>query len=110
MTEPHRVIELTKGYVAIISTEDFRRVNRHSWQAHTSAGKGKRPGLPYARGQVKGKQVYLHRFIMDTPQGQQCDHKNHFTLDCRRENLENVTHIENQKRRRNAKKCLKRKL
>lgn len=103
MTDKFRCIELTQGYVAIISTEDFRRVNRHSWQVHKSAGKGKRPGLPYARGCVKGKQVYLHRFIMNTPPDQQCDHKNHFTLDCRRSNLENVTHLENQRRRRNVK-------
>ncbi len=63
--EPYRVIELTQGYVAVISTEDFRRVNRHSWSVHRSAGSNRSLGRPYARANINGKKVYLHRFIMD---------------------------------------------
>ena len=47
----------------------------------------------------------MHRFIMGAENTQlQVDHKNHQTLDNRRENLEVVTHEENQKRRRKKKK------
>ena len=99
----YRVIELTKGFVAIISAEDYRRVNRHSWRVHTSAGSKRKIGKPYARSTIKGKDVYLHRFIMKAPDGMHVDHKNHCTLDNRRENLEIVDHITNMQRRRKKK-------
>lgn len=49
MKKPPRCIPLTKGFVAIISHEDFRRVNRHKWHVHMSAGSKRKPGQPYAR-------------------------------------------------------------
>lgn len=108
--EPYRVINLTQGFVAIISTEDYRSVNRHSWRVHRSAGSKRKLGKPYARSTIKGKNVYLHRFIMDATEGMHVDHKNHCTLDCRRENLEEVTHLENQKRRRRRQNKKERKI
>ena len=100
MTKPYRVIQLTKGFVAVISSEDFRRVNRHSWRVHFSAGSKRKVGKPYARATIKGRDVYLHRFIMEPPDDMHVDHRNHCTLDNRRENLENVNCAENMKRRR----------
>lgn len=110
--ERHRVIELTKGYVAIISARHFRKVNRHSWRVHFSRGKNKQVGQPYARTTIKGKDVYLHRFLMqeqilerilggctDNERLWHVDHRNTQTLDCRDENLEVVFYTENQKRR-----------
>lgn len=98
-----RVVELTKGYVAIVSQEDYRRVSRYSWYVHRSRGSQRKPGQPYARASIKGKKVYLHRFVMDAPDDMQVDHLNHQTLDCRRENLEVVCHVTNNHRRRNVK-------
>lgn len=102
--QPYRVIPLTKGYVAIIDAADFRRVNKHKWHVHMSRGKrrgkAKAVGQPYARAKIKGRNVYLHRFITGAELPLQADHRNHQTLDCRKENLEVVTHEENQKRRR----------
>lgn len=96
-----KAILLTKGYAAIISKADWPRVRKYSWYTHMSAGTKKKPGQPYARACVKGKKVYLHRFIMgDVAPGFQVDHKNHQTLDCRRENLEAVTPVVNNHRRR----------
>lgn len=102
MSSQSRVIELTQGYVAIIDAEDYRKVNRHSWRVHRSAGKDKKLGEPYARACIKGKNVYLHRFVMNAQPGMVVDHKNHQTLDCRKCNLEEVDHTTNQQRRRNA--------
>ena len=100
-----RVIELTKGYVCVISNEDYRKVNRHSWHVHMSKGSKRKCGQPYARANIKGKKIYMHRFIMGAENRQlQVDHKNHQTLDNRRENLEVVTHEENQKRKRKKNK------
>ena len=100
MADAYRVIPLTKGFVAIISTEDFRRVNRYKWYTHTSAGSKRKPGRPYARACINGRKVYLHRFILNPAESMQVDHRNHCTLDDRRENLEEVDHKTNQRRKR----------
>jgi hypothetical protein len=97
-----RVIPLSGGkFVAVVSEEDYRRVNKYSWHVHFSAGTKKKHGQPYARARVDGKKTYLHRFIVtNVDEWLQVDHINRCTLDCRRENLEVVTHVENVKRRR----------
>lgn len=87
-------------YVAIVDVLDYRRCNRYSWHVHFSKGTKRRPGQPYARANINGKKIYLHRFVMNAPEFMHVDHKNHQTLDCRRENLEIVTHAENLRRRR----------
>lgn len=100
-----KAILLTQGYAAIISKADFRRVKKYSWYTHISAGTSRKPGQPYARATIKGRKVYLHRFIMGNVEAVfQVDHKNHQTLDCRRENLEVVTHKVNHARRRTKRK------
>lgn len=98
-----RVVFLSAGFVAIVSERDFLRVVRHKWHVHRSRGSKKKPGQPYARANIKGKKVYLHRFITGAADYLQVDHKNHQTLDCRRENLEVCDNITNQQRRRNVK-------
>lgn len=102
---PYRVIELTQGFVAIISKEDYRKVNRYSWHTHRSAGTGRKLGQPYARAMIKGQRILLHRFIKQAEEGMHVDHINHQTLDCRRSNLETVTPQINHKRRRTKKKA-----
>lgn len=94
-----KCLELTKGYVAIVSNLDWSRVSQYSWHVHFSKGKGKKRGQPYARATVNGKKVYLHRWLLDARKPMHVDHKNTQTLDCRRSNLEIVTHKENQRRR-----------
>lgn len=113
MGDKYRIIELTQGYVAIISAKDYRRVNKHSWRVHFSAGSKRKHGQPYARSTINGKEVYLHRFIMndsieycttegctEQPHLWHVDHKNKQTLDCRRQNLEVCFYLENIARRR----------
>lgn len=96
-----KTIPLSKGkYVAIVSNEDFRKVNKYNWNVHFSKGVGRKKGFPYARANVKGKKVYLHRFVMQAEGNVHVDHLNHCTLDCRRKNLEIVTPKENLNRRR----------
>ena len=92
---------LTKGFVAIVSGCDFRRVNKYSWHVHHSRGTKKKHGQPYARATVNGKKVYLHRFVFgDLEPTVEVDHRNHQTLDCRRDNLRVVTPLENKLARR----------
>lgn len=112
----YRILPLTKGFVAIIDAHHFRRVNRHKWYVHTSAGSKKKIGQPYARATINGRKVYLHRFIKESEIEHKCiygctergtawhvDHKNHQTLDCREENLEVVFETVNHSRRRKKK-------
>lgn len=95
-----KVIVLTKGYITVISKEDWFRVKKYKWHVHTSKGDTRKTGNPYARATINGRKVYLHRFIVDAQDGDHVDHLNHCTLDNRRENLEVVSHAENLKRRR----------
>ncbi len=99
-----RVLYLSKGYVAIVSDSDWEAVSKFNWHVHRSAGTNKKQGQPYARTNINGKKVYLHRLITGAEYPLQVDHKNHQTLDCRRENLLVCDHQTNQLRRRNVKK------
>jgi len=98
--KPPRCIMLTRGFVAIISAEDYRRVNRYKWHVHFSKGTKKKPGQPYARANINGKKIYLHRYVTNCPDHLEPDHKNHCTLDCRQENLELTDRLTNNRRRR----------
>jgi len=53
----------------------------------------------YVRGNLKGKIVFLHRWITDCPDGMQVDHINHKTLDNTVSNLMVVTQSQNQRNR-----------
>lgn len=102
----YRVLALSQGYVTIVDTRLYRTLNRYQWHVHFSRGKDRVEGHPYARGYVKGKKVYLHRFIAELEQGKKpnvtthVDHRNHCTLDNRWENLAVVDASENMTRRR----------
>jgi len=98
-----RVLHLSKGFVAVVSDGDWHRVCKYRWHVHVSGGRGRKPGQPYARANINGVKVYLHRFVMDAPEYMQVDHRNHQTLDCRRENLRICDHLTNQKNKRNCK-------
>ena len=91
MPEPYAVIELTKGYVAIISRKHLRKVNKHSWHVHFSKGTKRKHGQPYARTTINGVKVYLHRFVLSADAASHVDHNNYQTLDCRDGNLEETT-------------------
>lgn len=104
-----KVVSVSGGkFTAVISKQDYRSVSKYKWNINFSKGKNRKVGQPYARAYINGKMVYLHRFIMNPPMDMHVDHLNHCTLDCRRENLEVVSPIENNNRRRCCKKdiCL----
>ena len=78
-------IAITKGYTAIIDDEDYAYLSQWKWQYH----KG------YAVRTKKGRHIYMHRVINDTPDGKQTDHINTCKLDNRRANLRTVSRGEN---------------
>lgn len=96
-------IKLTKGYVALVSDEDFERVNAFKWCASIES----RGTKVYAirRKMINGKRVKIRmsHFVLDVPPGTLplgtvIDHKNHDGLDNRRENLEIISQTENMRR------------
>jgi hypothetical protein len=92
------LVQLTKGFHAIIDREDAEVVGKRNWQASTWS----KSRTNYAQSS-KAPRVKLHRFLWDlwgneaTPE---VDHRNGDGLDCRRSNLRAATHAENMRNRR----------
>lgn len=80
-------ILLSQGKVAFVDDEDFEYLNQWKW-SFTYSG-----ALRFDK--MHGG-IYMHRLIMNTPDGMETDHINHNRLDNRRENLRICTTAENQ--------------
>lgn len=81
-----KLIELSKQgwkhkgkYFAMVDDEDFERVNQYDWQVAICYWN------IYAKGLVKGKETYLHPFILKT--NSLVDHINGNGLDDQKHNL-----------------------
>ncbi|MDR5727524.1 MAG: HNH endonuclease [Terriglobia bacterium] len=94
----YREIPLSQDKVALVSAEDYEDVSRwkwyawwnpsgHAWYAVRSVGGSSEPG----------RSIRMHRHIMGLDFGdkRQVDHRNHDTLDNRRENLRVATPSQN---------------
>lgn len=85
--EEYRLVPLTNGAVAKVSTEDFTRVSQHRWLLLATG---------YAAAHLSGhKIITMHRFILQPSEGEQIDHRNRDRLDNRRENLRTCTQSQN---------------
>jgi hypothetical protein len=80
-------IPLSSGQYALVDDCDFERVAQYRWH--------KAPKGFYPCSNIKGKKVYLHKFIMDCPEGFEMDHINRDRLDARRANLRVCTSSQN---------------
>ena len=94
-----KTIELTQGKVALVDDEDYEHLNQWKWYAHSSGN------TFYAIRNItvgKGKQatLYMHRVIMNTPDGMETDHINGDGLDNRKSNLRVCTVSQNCANRR----------
>lgn len=91
-----RQITLTQNKLAIVSDQDFARLNVHRWHAC----EGGKNGLFYARRKELGKLVYMHHAIRPTPKGFQIDHRDGDGLNNRRKNLRIATSTQNKQAKR----------
>jgi len=87
-----RQIELTQGQVAIVDEFDYEWLNQWKWHAVKMRG-----GMKAARHIPKsgGRKIYMHRQIMAAPVGMDVDHRDHNTLNNRKENLRVCTTAQN---------------
>lgn len=83
-------ISLTQGKYTLVDDQDYNSLSQFRW--HYANGKAVRC--------EKGKTIFMHREIMNTPKGMDTDHINHLKLDNRRCNLRICTRGENQMNRR----------
>ena len=91
-----KYINLTKGYRAKVDDEWFGRLSIHHWCC--VIGAGRKPYAVRARKLMDGpgsSLIYMHRVIAGATDGQQADHKNGITMDCRSPNLRVATPSQN---------------
>jgi len=86
----YRLIPLTRNQNAFVDADDFDWLNQFNWHAHWN------PNTQsfYARAWMKNR-IMMHKFILGYGPGEQADHKNHDTLDNRRDNLRRCTPVQN---------------
>lgn len=83
-------ITLTKGFVAIIDSEDIGKVAGFTWYASHSSG-----GVHYAKAHMRdGRNEYLHRLLLGLPDAE-IDHIDGNPLNNRRSNLRLATSSQN---------------
>lgn len=82
-----RLIPLTEGLYAYVDTADYEWLSKWNW--HTTSG-----GYPARSG--KGKQIFMHREIMQPPEKMVVDHVDGNKANCCRFNLRTCTRKENQ--------------
>jgi hypothetical protein len=73
------------GRDVLIDAADLPKVQNFSWHLFKAGRKNSPRLIPSTH--IGGKRVKMHRFLLDAPSGLVVDHKNHNTLDNRRDNL-----------------------
>ena len=86
-----KLIFLTQGKYSIVDDEDFEKINQYKWWCRPYNNGNER-----AVGRVKGKSIFMHRFILNPPKDIGIDHIDHNGLNNRRENLRLATPSQNQ--------------
>lgn len=96
-----KIIQLTQGQVAIVDDDDFEKIGSLRWHACWSRrGKTFYAHRNALNGNGKRTIIQMHRVIMGaTDPNIEIDHKNHDTLDNRKENLRACSGLQNKSNR-----------
>jgi hypothetical protein len=89
-----KLINLTRGFFAIVDDENFEYLNQWKWQC-SAKGYVTRTKRVGERKNNKKKTFRMHRVILNLPDGFYVDHINHNKLDNRKCNLRIATDTQN---------------
>ena len=89
-----KLIPLTLGLFAQVDDHWFKELNQYKWQAHKN-GSTYYATRALKREGNKRKVIWMHRQIMNTLEGMDCDHINHNGLNNLEENLRNCNKNQN---------------
>ena len=84
-----KIIPLTRGKETIVDDEDYERLIKHSWAWRPSKWSLNGEGYAVRGSKKRGEPstIYMHREILNAPEGSSIDHINLHSLDNRKENL-----------------------
>jgi hypothetical protein len=83
------IVPVSKRFRAVVDDDDIELVAHHRWAIHH------RRNTKYASTQINGHIVYLHRLLMNPPDGLQVDHIDGDGLNNQRSNLRLATNAQN---------------
>jgi hypothetical protein len=90
-------ITLTRGKVALVDDADYEWLNQWKWRAIKNGGNW------YAVRRQDGKIIFMHRLVIDAPDGVTVDHRNGDGLHNWRANLRLCTQTQNSRNRKKSK-------
>ncbi len=82
-------IQLANGMFVQVDDSDYELVSQYNWWAE------KHSDVYYARANINGHRVYMHRLILKPPDNMETDHRNGNGLDNRRCNIRIASSSEN---------------
>jgi len=93
------IIHLTQNRHAVVDIGDYEKLSKYKWYYNPLSGTAFRVVLlkEWRENHIVpfGTPISMHRQIMNSPEGRDIDHKNHFRLDNRRKNLRICTRSQN---------------
>jgi hypothetical protein len=99
--------ELTQGQVALINIEDWPKIEQHKWCATWNSGTKSYYAVTNIKLNGKWTTMRMSRLIMGLGDGKsdkrKVDHKDHNTLDNRKNNLRVVSNQQNEQNKSNVK-------
>ena len=100
---PKNFIRLTQGKFAEVDSLDLLWLSQHKWYAKRTTSLKEEFGTYYAARsrKVNGVSItiYMHREIMECPDGKEVDHRNGNSLFNKRKNMRVCTKAENNRYR-----------
>lgn len=88
-------IPLTKGQVALVDDEDYEMVSRYKWYTQDINKTLYAQRMIVTKGTGKRVTMFMHRLIMNTPQGMDTDHIDRNGLNNQKSNLRICTRTQN---------------